>query len=107
MGKGLVRKVSSQTFPHINTPTFSTPVILRTHLPMMMEQTKCSETLEYEIQAPGNYAEESIQQMSISLAASILRHARVHTMIWLWWKKKIHRISTVVHTCKLDTLAQI
>jgi hypothetical protein len=29
--------------------------------PMKMEQTECSETLAYKIQAPGNYPEESIQ----------------------------------------------
>jgi len=36
---------SSQTFSIINTPTFSTPVILHTYPPMKMEQTECSETL--------------------------------------------------------------
>ena len=75
------RKFSSQNFPSINTPTFSTPTILHTYLPMMMEQTGCSETLEYKFQTPRNYAEENITQMSISLAASILRHVRVHKII--------------------------
>jgi len=28
---------------------------------MKMEQTKCSETLAYKIQTPGNYPEENIQ----------------------------------------------
>ena len=28
-----------------------------------MEQTECSETLAYKIQTPGNYPEESIQQL--------------------------------------------
>ena len=36
---------SSHTFFCINTPTFSTPVILHTYLPMKMEQTECSEML--------------------------------------------------------------
>jgi hypothetical protein len=64
-GKGLVsdwlRLFSSQTFSRINTPTFSTPVILHTYPPMKMEQTECSETLAYKIQTPGNYPEESVQ----------------------------------------------
>jgi len=51
----------SQTFCCINTPTFSTPVILHTYLPMRMEQTECSETLAYKIQMPRNYPEESVQ----------------------------------------------
>jgi len=46
---------------HINTPTFSTPVILHTYLPMKMVQTECSETSAYNIQTPGNCPEESIQ----------------------------------------------
>jgi hypothetical protein len=32
-----------------------------TYAPVKMEQTKCSETLAYKIQTPGNYPEESIQ----------------------------------------------
>jgi len=35
--------------------------ILHTYLPMKMEQTQCSETSAYNIQTPGNYPEESIQ----------------------------------------------
>jgi hypothetical protein len=54
------RLFSSQIFSRINTPTFSTPVILHTYPPMNMEQTECSETLAYKIQTPGNYPEESI-----------------------------------------------
>ena len=34
-----------------------------TYLPMKMEQTGCSETSAYKIQTPGNYPEESIQQV--------------------------------------------
>jgi len=50
----------SQTFSCINTPTFSTLVILHTYPPMKMEQTECSKTA-HKIQTPGNYPEESIQ----------------------------------------------
>jgi len=35
--------------------------ILHTYPPIKMEQTKCSETSAYNIQAPGNYPEESMQ----------------------------------------------
>ena len=55
-----LRVFSSQTFSHINTPTFSTLVIL-TDLSMKMEQTECSETLAYKIQTPGHYPEENRQ----------------------------------------------
>jgi hypothetical protein len=34
-----LRLFSSQIFSHINTPTFSIPVILQTYLPMKMEQS--------------------------------------------------------------------
>jgi hypothetical protein len=33
---------------------------------MKMEQTECSETLAYKIQAPGNYPEENIQHLYVS-----------------------------------------
>jgi len=56
-----LRLFSNQTFFRINTPTFSTIVILHTYPPMKMEQTECSEMLAYKIQMPGNYPEESIQ----------------------------------------------
>jgi hypothetical protein len=62
-----LRLFLSQTFSRINTPTFSTPVILHTYPPMKMEQTECSEPLAYEIQTPGNYPEESIQQYVVLL----------------------------------------
>jgi hypothetical protein len=39
----------------INTPTFSSPVILHIYLPMKMEQIECSETSAYKIQTSGNY----------------------------------------------------
>jgi len=32
-----------------------------------MEQTECSETSAYKIQTPGNYPEESIQQLKFLL----------------------------------------
>jgi hypothetical protein len=35
--------------------------ILHTYPPMKMEQTECSETLAYKIQAQGNYPEENIR----------------------------------------------
>jgi hypothetical protein len=35
--------------------------ILRTYLPVKMEQTECSEMSAYKIQMPGNYPEESIK----------------------------------------------
>jgi len=40
---------------------FSNLVILRTDLPMKMEQTERSETSAYKIQTAGDYPEESIQ----------------------------------------------
>jgi len=55
-----LRLFSSQTFSRINTPKFSNLFILHTNPPMKMEQTECSETSAYKIQAPGNYPEESI-----------------------------------------------
>jgi hypothetical protein len=56
-----LRLFLSQTFSHINTATFSTPVILHTYPPMKMEETECSKMLPYKIQTPGNYPEESVQ----------------------------------------------
>jgi len=44
-------------------PNILYPVILHNYPPMEMEQTECSETLEYKIQTPGNYPEESIQEL--------------------------------------------
>ena len=48
-------------FLRINTPTFSTPVILHTYPPMKIEKTVCSKTSAYKIHTLGNYQEESIQ----------------------------------------------
>jgi len=62
-----LRLFSSQTFSHINTPTFSTPIISHTYPSMKMEQTECSETLAYKIQTPESYPEESIQQCLVLL----------------------------------------
>jgi hypothetical protein len=64
--------VQEMVYIYINTPTFLKPVILHTYRPMKMEQTECSETLAHKIQMPGNYPEESIQQvktMSSAVAA--------------------------------------
>jgi len=44
---------------------------LHTDPPMKMEQTECSETLAYKIQAPGNYPEENIQQVKRTLRSVI------------------------------------
>jgi hypothetical protein len=41
-----------------------------TYLPMKMEQTQCSKTSTYEIQTPGNYPEENIQNNSLSVRSS-------------------------------------
>jgi hypothetical protein len=56
----------SQTFSRINTPTSSNLVILQTYPNMKKEQTGCTEMSAYKIQTPGNYAEESIQQIKSS-----------------------------------------
>jgi len=49
---------SSQTFSHINTPTFSNLDILLTYPPMKTERTECTEMSAHKIQTPGNYPEE-------------------------------------------------
>jgi len=56
-----LRLFLSQTFPRINTPTFSSLVILHTYLPMNVEQKVRSETSANKIQTPENCPEESIQ----------------------------------------------
>jgi len=40
---------------------FGTLCLFHLRRPMKMEETECSETSEYKIQAPGNYTEESTQ----------------------------------------------
>jgi len=55
-----LRLFSSQTFSHINAPTFLKPSH-SSYLPAHEDGTECSETLAYKIQMPGNYPEESIQ----------------------------------------------
>jgi len=55
-----LRLFSSQTFSHINIPTFINPSH-SSHLPAYEDGTECSETSAYKIQKPGNYPEESIQ----------------------------------------------
>jgi hypothetical protein len=47
-------------FPY-KYPTFPTAVTLHTYLPMKMEQTECSETLEFKLQTSGNNPEEIIR----------------------------------------------
>ena len=68
-----LRLFSSQTFSHINTPTFSNTVILHTYPHMKMKQTECSETSAYKIQTPGNYLEESIQQRKLASSCLSVR----------------------------------
>jgi hypothetical protein len=46
--------------------------ILHTYPPMKMEQTEFSETSPYKIQMPGNYPEESIQQVTNYLHISVV-----------------------------------
>jgi len=48
---------------------------------MKMEQTECSETSAYKIQTPGNYPEESIQQVFVyhqQFCTSSLEYFTVH-----------------------------
>jgi len=47
-------------YPNILNPSHSS------YLPANEDGTECSETLAYKIQTPGNYPEESIQQISIT-----------------------------------------
>ena len=44
-----------------------------TYPPTKVEQTVCSETSAYKRQTPGNYPEESIQRMSVSIEVTGLR----------------------------------
>jgi hypothetical protein len=59
----MAQAISSQTFSCTNTPTYLKPSHSYTYLPIKMEQTECSKMLAYKIQTPGNYQEESIQQV--------------------------------------------
>jgi len=48
---------------------------------MKMEQTECSETSAYKIQTPGNYPEESIEQIIVhhqEVCTSSLQYFTVH-----------------------------
>jgi hypothetical protein len=68
MGKALARNVCiPQHFLNI--------VIL--HLSTYEDGTECSETSAYKIQAPGNYAEESIQH---SEHCESMKSRRLHTL---------------------------
>jgi hypothetical protein len=62
----VAQAIFEPNFSRINTPTFSTPVIPHTYPPMKVEQTECSKMLAYKIKMPGNYPEESIQQVIIT-----------------------------------------
>ena len=71
---------------------FGTPSLfhLHTYPPMKMEHTECSKTLEYKIQMPGSYPEESIQQhdfysgMSHWLEVVIIYSALKYCMIFVY-----------------------
>jgi hypothetical protein len=67
----LAQAILSQTFSRMNTPTYLKPSHSYTYLPMKMEQTECSEMSGYKIQMPGNYPEESIQQVYFLPFASV------------------------------------
>jgi len=71
-----LRLFSSQTFSHINTPTFlqSSHTSYR---PAYEDGTECSETSAYKIQMPRNYPEETIQQFDSCLGA--------HEIPYLLW----------------------
>jgi hypothetical protein len=68
-----LRLFSSQTFSRINTPTFLKPSH-SSYLSAYEDGTECSETSAYKIQKPGNYPEESKQQLDISLWMGHRRH---------------------------------
>ena len=62
MGKGLVRAVFEPDlfpykYPNILNPSHSSD------LPTYEDGTECSETSAYKIHMPGNYPEESVQQI--------------------------------------------
>jgi hypothetical protein len=60
---------SNQTFPHINTPTFSTPVILHTYT--HEDTTDCPEMLAHKLQTPVNNEEENVRQPCIHLTQGV------------------------------------
>ena len=62
LGYVWLRLFSSQTFSRIHNPTFL-KTIHTLYLPAYEDGTECSETSAYKIQTPGNYPEESIQQV--------------------------------------------
>jgi hypothetical protein len=57
-----LRLFSSQNFSRMIPHLFSNLVII--HLLAYEDGTECSETSAYEIQTPGNFPEENIQQMT-------------------------------------------
>jgi hypothetical protein len=52
---------SNQNFFPYKCPNFSTLLNLHTYSPLEMEQTECSDVLEFKLQTPGNHPAESIQ----------------------------------------------
>jgi hypothetical protein len=53
-------------FPlHRQEGTHKEEIFLHAYPPVKMEQTVCFERLAYKIQTPGNYPEESIQEMPL------------------------------------------
>jgi len=58
-GSGYFR---AKLFPY-DTATYLKPRSFYTHLPAYEDGTECSETSAYKIQTPGNYPEESVQQV--------------------------------------------
>jgi hypothetical protein len=66
-------------------------IVIRTYLPMKMEQTECSETLAYKIQTPGNYQEENKQH-------TVLFETRKATKC----SKNLCKIECIILKCTLE-----
>jgi len=75
---------SSQTFSCINTPTFSTPVILHTYPPMKMEQS-VPKRRHIKFRRRGNYPEESIKNFHsfLPFALENVRRSASHPCIFI------------------------
>jgi len=63
---------------------------------MKVEQTECTETLAYKIQMPGNYPEESIQQMQRCVLYFIQTGNQTATIMSLCCLKD-HDLTTVTN----------
>jgi hypothetical protein len=112
-GSKIARLFSSQTSP-VWIPRHSQILSFYTYQPMKMEQTECSETSAYKIQAPGNYPEENIQntpmlsarivylyapyeiQSKLTLHTHI--HIHIHTCHWLIFLTKTHCVRCQIGT---------